>query len=63
MLKFLHESGHAIRCRMEGGRVGDAGVNFLFVAPDARFVDVTQQLAFLHRCGNEISVCSSRNVF
>ena len=45
MLKFLHESGHAIRCRMEGGRVGDAGVNFLLLLP-MPFVDVTSSWRF-----------------
>ena len=45
VLKFLHESGHAIRCRMEGGVVGDAGINFLLLLP-MPFVDVTSSWRF-----------------
>ena len=45
LLKFVHEAGHAIRCRMEGGKVGDAGINFLLLLP-MPFVDVTSSWRF-----------------
>lgn len=45
VLKFLHEAGHAIRCRMEGGKVGDSGINFLLLLP-MPFVDVTSSWRF-----------------
>ncbi len=40
ILKFLHECSHAIACRKFGGRVREAGLIFILLAPMA-YVDVT----------------------
>ncbi len=40
LLKFLHESGHALACHRLGGRVVEAGVMFILLIP-LPYVDVT----------------------
>lgn len=45
LLKVVHESAHAATCRYHGGKVGDAGINFLLVLP-MPFVDVTSSWRF-----------------
>jgi putative peptide zinc metalloprotease protein len=40
ILKFVHESGHAIACTRIGAKTNGAGIGFMFFAPSP-FVDVT----------------------
>ena len=45
IVKGVHELGHAIACRMLGGRVGEAGVMWVLLVP-MPYVEVTSSWAF-----------------
>ncbi len=47
-LKFIHELGHAIACKLFGGEIRDCGLVFVLFAPLA-YVDVTSAWRFSQR--------------
>lgn len=47
-LKVIHESAHAVCCKVFGGQVGEAGINFLLFLP-MPFVDVSSSWRFESR--------------